>query len=55
MSNPVSPAPADERDLHLAGFLTFVDRPKAGAGAAIAKLDRLGVAVKIITGPTEPR
>ncbi len=44
------PEPDDERDLHLAGFLTFVDRPKADAGASIAKLNRLGVAVKVITG-----
>ncbi len=44
------PSPADEHDLHLAGFLTFIDRPKADAGASIAKLNRLGVAVKIITG-----
>ncbi|MEO6628397.1 MAG: HAD-IC family P-type ATPase, partial [Aquihabitans sp.] len=50
VSDPVSPAPADERDLHLAGFLTFVDRPKADAGASIAKLNRLGIAVKVITG-----
>ena len=46
----VQPAAADERDLRLAGFLSFVDRPKADAGAAIAKLNHLGVAVKIITG-----
>ena len=45
-----SSAIADERDLHLEGFLTFVDRPKADAGASIAKLAHLGVAVKIITG-----
>ncbi|HEX2850956.1 MAG TPA: magnesium-translocating P-type ATPase [Acidimicrobiales bacterium] len=44
------PSPADERDLHLVGFLTFVDRPKADAGTSITKLARLGVAVKIITG-----
>ena len=44
------PSIADERDLHLEGFLTFVDRPKADAGASIAKLAHLGVAVKIITG-----
>jgi Mg2+-importing ATPase len=40
----------DEHDLRLAGFLTFVDRPKADAGASIAKLNELGIAVKIITG-----
>jgi P-type Mg2+ transporter len=42
--------PADERDLQLAGFLTFVDRPKADAGASIARLHGLGIAVKVITG-----
>src|SRR5271157_4485657 len=41
---------ADEQGLELAGFLTFADRPKADAGASIAKLERLGVDVKIITG-----
>ncbi len=41
---------ADEHGLELVGFLTFADRPKADAGTAIAKLDRLGVQVKIITG-----
>ena len=44
------PTAADERDLHLVGFLTFVDRPKADAGESIAKLNRIGIAVKIITG-----
>ena len=34
---------ADEHDLRLAGFLTFVDRPKADAGASIAKLNALGI------------
>jgi Mg2+-importing ATPase len=42
--------PADERNLLLTGFLTFVDRPKPGAAAAIAKLHALGIDVKIITG-----
>jgi len=45
-----SPGVADEKDLRLTGFLTFIDRPKADAGAAIAELHRLGIAVKIITG-----
>jgi P-type Mg2+ transporter len=40
----------DERGLSLEGFLTFADRPKADAGAAIAELGRLGIEVKIITG-----
>ena len=33
----VAPLPADEHDLRLTGFLTFVDRPKADAGAAIER------------------
>jgi Mg2+-importing ATPase len=44
------PSLADERDLRLQGFLTFVDRPKADAGPSIAKLEHLGITVKIITG-----
>ena len=44
------PGPGDEHDLRFVGFLTFVDRPKAGAGASIAKLNRIGIAVKVITG-----
>ena len=43
----------DERDLDLAGFLTFVDRPKADAGEALEKLRKLDVQVKIITGDNE--
>jgi len=49
-SGLVEPTAADERDLCFVGFLTFVDRPKADAGASIAKLNHVGVAVKIITG-----
>ena len=44
------PTAADERDLHLVGYLAFVDRPKADVGESIAKLNRIGIAVKIITG-----
>jgi Mg2+-importing ATPase len=40
----------DEHDLKLAGFLSFVDRPKADAGASIVKLGQLDIAVKVITG-----
>ena len=43
-------APADEAKLAFEGFLTFSDRPKDDAGAAIATLEGLGVTVKIITG-----
>jgi Mg2+-importing ATPase len=45
-----APTAADERDLELSGFLTFVDRPKADAGAAVSELASLGIDVKIITG-----
>ncbi|MGI8429328.1 MAG: magnesium-translocating P-type ATPase [Solirubrobacteraceae bacterium] len=44
------PSASDEQGLRLAGFLAFVDRPKADAGASIARLHRLGVDVKLITG-----
>jgi Mg2+-importing ATPase len=43
----------DERDLVFAGFVAFIDPPKAGAGAALAALARSGVAVKIVTGDSE--
>jgi P-type Mg2+ transporter len=43
----------DERDLDLAGFLTFVDRPKADAHDALDQLKQLDVEVKIITGDNE--
>jgi P-type Mg2+ transporter len=44
------PTAADERDLQLVGFLTFVDSPKADAALSIDKLRKLGVTVKVITG-----
>ena len=40
----------DERDLAFAGFLAFLDRPKAGVSEALAALNGLGVTVKLITG-----
>ncbi|MCU1346489.1 MAG: mgtA 1, partial [Acidimicrobiia bacterium] len=40
----------DEKELQLVGFLTFADRPKADAAAALVKLNRLGIEVKVITG-----
>ena len=43
----------DERDLILAGFLTFSDPVVAEAGAAIEALRRDGVKVKILTGDNE--
>ena len=45
-----APCAADEQRLTFVGFLTFVDRPKPDAGTSIARLNRLGVDVKIITG-----
>ncbi len=42
--------PADERDLELKGFLTFIDAPKADAADSLAQLRSLGVEVKIVTG-----
>lgn len=41
---------ADEQGLTFVGFLTFFDRPKADAAAALAALGTLGVSVKLITG-----
>lgn len=40
----------DEKDLSLVGFLTFADPAKSDAAESIAKLEQLGIAVKIITG-----
>ncbi|WP_028266302.1 magnesium-translocating P-type ATPase [Arthrobacter sp. MA-N2] len=42
--------PDDEKDLVLAGFLVFLDRPKANAKASLDQLAALGIAVKIATG-----
>ena len=44
---------ADEKDLTFAGFLAFLDPPKAGASEALAALANLGVAVKVVTGDNE--
>jgi Mg2+-importing ATPase len=43
----------DEHDLDLAGFLIFVDRPKADAHDALDRLKRLDVQVKVITGDND--
>ena len=40
----------DERDLCLAGFLVFLDPPKAEARRTIDDLARLGIAIKIVSG-----
>jgi Mg2+-importing ATPase len=41
---------ADEKDLTLAGFLVFVDPPKANAKDSLDQLASLGISVKIATG-----
>ncbi|WP_080428090.1 magnesium-translocating P-type ATPase [Burkholderia ubonensis] len=41
---------ADERDLVVRGFLTFLDPPKESAAPALAALRENGVAVKMLTG-----
>ncbi len=43
----------DEAALILAGFAAFVDPPKASAGQALAALEELGVAIKILTGDSD--
>ncbi|TNB74250.1 magnesium-translocating P-type ATPase [Arthrobacter sp. BB-1] len=42
--------PGDERGLALAGFLVFLDRPKANARESLDRLEELGITVKIATG-----
>jgi Mg2+-importing ATPase len=44
------PTPDEERGLALAGFLVFLDRPKAAAAASLQRLAALGVTVKVCTG-----
>jgi P-type Mg2+ transporter len=46
-------SPDDERDLDLAGFLTFVDPPKPEAADALARLRALDIEVKVITGDND--
>jgi P-type Mg2+ transporter len=50
MGHATTATASDETDLTLIGLLTFVDRPREGVAAAIAKLNGLGVAIKVITG-----
>ena len=44
---------ADEKDLTFAGFLAFLDPPKAGAREALTALAGLGVVLKVVTGDNE--
>ncbi|MHB1676552.1 MAG: magnesium-translocating P-type ATPase [Sulfuriferula sp.] len=43
----------DETDLTLVGYIAFLDPPKESAAAAIAALNKHGVAVKILTGDND--
>ncbi len=43
-------AAGDEARLDLVGFLVFLDPPKSSAGDSLARLSRLGIEVKIVTG-----
>ncbi len=45
--------PEDATDLTFIGFLAFSDPPKADAAASLARLARLGIEVKIVTGDSE--
>ena len=44
---------ADEAVLTFAGFLAFLDPPKAGAREALTALANLGIALKVVTGDNE--
>ena len=43
----------DEADMTLVGYIAFLDPPKETAAAAIAALNKHGVAVKILTGDND--
>lgn len=43
-----------EANLTFEGFLTFLDRPKAGVDRVLAALSDMGVTVKVITGDAGP-
>ena len=43
----------DEQRLELLGFLVFADPPKEDAAESIARLQRLGIEVKVLTGDHE--
>jgi P-type Mg2+ transporter len=44
---------ADEQGLELLGFLVFADPPKQDAADSIARLQRLGIELKVLTGDHE--
>ena len=43
----------DESELVLAGFLAFIDPPKASAASALTALEKLGITIKIVTGDSD--
>jgi P-type Mg2+ transporter len=45
--------PEDEHDLVFSGFCAFVDPPKSTAAEALARLRKLGVQVKVVSGDNE--
>ena len=53
VSRPAGFRATDERELTLAGFLTFADHLLAGVGESIERLRGDGVQVKILTGDNE--
>ncbi|HUJ59414.1 MAG TPA: magnesium-translocating P-type ATPase, partial [Kofleriaceae bacterium] len=53
VAQPTGYRACDERELVLAGFLTFADHVLAGAAESLAGLRADGVAVKILTGDNE--
>jgi Mg2+-importing ATPase len=46
-------APADERDMTLAGFAAFLDPPKEGVHAVLEALKQNGISVVIMTGDNQ--
>jgi Mg2+-importing ATPase len=44
---------ADETGLELLGFLVFTDPPKKDAAESVARLQRLGIELKVVTGDHE--
>ena len=48
--NKTTSTKADEKNLKMAGFLTFIDPPRESAKMAIADLRRLGVEIKVLSG-----
>lgn len=48
--NKTTSTKTDEKNLKIAGFLTFIDPPRASAKKAIADLTRLGVEIKVLSG-----